>query len=231
MSSPNVANKDNHLLTLMVLLLLPILMWIQVTDTADVFFAGQVKKQSIAEYTQTSSEVGKEFAETCYADAMNDNIAYNPEDVSYYCNNFRDIAQKVINSYGADGTTVFLMRKSDKLCGESVVACVISGENIVHLTTDDFPYSEAIKTNHKALRSVMAHELVHVLTSPEEFEYLDRNADMFANSNGIEGAEVVADCGIAYFLEDYYTAYIEKEACLGLWNAITVDVIENTLVE
>lgn len=128
-------------------------------------------------------------------------------------------ARPILDSYG--GTDVRLNIVEPKLyCGDEdiVVACATLSGGQIYLNTN-LPESDA------PLKSVVAHEYIHTLTSYEEAEWLRANVAV----PGVSPLEVVADCGVSYFVapgsDDYAMHYMGNIGCTPELTAVAGKVI------
>jgi len=104
-----------------------------------------------------------------------------------------DQARAILDSYGAEAVQLNVVAPGD-VCPVTVKAGEVTA--CANLTVGPISLNTNYAELGGSLRAVLAHEYVHVLTSPKELVWLKKHVHV----KGVEPEEVIADCGISHFV-------------------------------
>lgn len=129
-------------------------------------------------------------------------------------------ARAYLDSYGGGSVRLEIIPAQSR-CGTdpNVAACAL-------IETGPILINDSVT---RGLKSVVAHEFIHVLTSYAEYDWLQANV---AAVDGVPPEEMVADCGVRYFVDpndsEYYMGYMDS--CTQEQIDIAYKIINNQLV-
>lgn len=125
-----------------------------------------------------------------------------------------------LDSFGGKDVILEVVKPREKCSAtKEAVACAVISENHIYI-------NDNILSTNVQLKSVVAHEYVHTLTSQKEAEWITKHVHV----KGILSAEVIADCGIPYFVDpnspDYSASYM-GHGCTPYEIKVAGEVINN----